>query len=167
MILVPNKQLLFIVPFQSTKYRKKELCVDNEVQKTIGVVFCPTCRNEKRVYNSTNKTTSFYDCKKFKTCCHVLKNWKILIRTKNRQFCCLAVVLHNVLLERRVATTKKKNHLQFWWNFSANHNQAHPNLNQKRLKLFHLWQNLVDNPLVETVIQNLIHILILYTFSLH
>ena len=72
MNLVTNKQLLLKVPFQSTKYRKKELCVDNKLQETIGVVYCPTCRNEKCVYISTNKTTSFYDCKKCKACCNVL-----------------------------------------------------------------------------------------------
>ena len=68
----PDKQLFINVPFQSTKHRKKELCVDNKAQETIGDVYCPTCRNEKCVYISTNKTTSFYDCKKCKTCCHVL-----------------------------------------------------------------------------------------------
>ena len=57
MNLKPNEQLLLKVPFQSTKYRKKELCVDNI--KTIGYVYCPTCRNEKCVYISTKKTTSF------------------------------------------------------------------------------------------------------------
>ena len=72
MNLVPNKQLLLNVPFQSTKYGKKELCVDNKVRETIGDVYCPTCRNEKCVYISTNKTTSFYDGKNFKACCNVL-----------------------------------------------------------------------------------------------
>ena len=72
MNLVPKKQLLLNVQFQSIKYRKKELCVDNKVREMIGDVFCPTCRNEKCVYISTNKTTSFYDCKKSKTCCNVL-----------------------------------------------------------------------------------------------
>ena len=57
MNLVPNKQLLFNVPFQSTRYRKKELFVDNIIQETVGDVCCPTCRNEKCVYISTNKTT--------------------------------------------------------------------------------------------------------------
>ena len=71
MNLVPNKQLILNVPFQSTKYRKKELCVDNKVQETIGDVYCPTCRNEKCVYISTNKTTNLYDCKKCKACCHL------------------------------------------------------------------------------------------------
>ena len=71
MNLIPNKQLLLNVPFQSTKNRMKELCVDNEVRETIGDVYCPTCRNEKCVYISTNKTTRFYDCKKSKTCCNV------------------------------------------------------------------------------------------------
>ena len=68
----PDKQFFINVPFQSTKHRKKELCVDNKVQETIGDVYCPTCRNEKCVYISTNKTTSFHDCKKCKACCHVL-----------------------------------------------------------------------------------------------
>ena len=70
--MLPDKQMFINVPFQSTKYGKKELCVDNKVRETIGDVYCPTCRNEKCVYISTNKTTSFYDCKKCKACCHVL-----------------------------------------------------------------------------------------------
>ena len=45
--------------------------MDNKLQETIGDVYCPTCRNEKCVYISTNKTTSFYDCKKCKACFHV------------------------------------------------------------------------------------------------
>ena len=68
--MVPDKQVLFNFPFHSTNSGKKELCVDNI--KTVGDVYCPTCRNEKCVYISTNKTTSFYDCKKCKACCHVL-----------------------------------------------------------------------------------------------
>ena len=71
MKLVPNKQLLLNASFQSTKYRKKELCVDNKVRETIRDVYSPTCRNEKCVYISTNRTTSFYDYKQCKACCHV------------------------------------------------------------------------------------------------
>ena len=37
----------------------------------------------------------------------------------------------------------------------------------KRQKLFHLRHNRVETPLVDTVNQNLIYLLILYTFSLH
>ena len=48
------------------------MCVDNKVRKTIGNMHCQTCRNEKCVYISTNKTTSSYDCKKCKACCNVL-----------------------------------------------------------------------------------------------
>ena len=70
--MLHDKRLFNKVPVQSTKYRKKELSVDNKVRETIGVAYCPTCRNEKCVYLSTNKTTSFYDCKKSKACCHVL-----------------------------------------------------------------------------------------------
>ena len=70
--MLPDKKFLLNAPFQSTKYRKKELCVDNKVREIVGDVYCPTCRNEKCVYLSTKKTTSFYDCKKCKACCHVL-----------------------------------------------------------------------------------------------
>ena len=68
--VVLNEQQLLNVPFQSTKCRKKEMCEDNI--KTIGDVYCPTCRNEKCVFISSNKTTCFYDCQKCKACCHVL-----------------------------------------------------------------------------------------------
>ena len=92
--MLPDKQMFINVPFQSTKYGKKELRVDHKVRETIGDVYCPTCRKEKCVYISTNKTTSFYDCKKCKACCHVLNN---LLGTKNRQLCCLAVTAPIVL----------------------------------------------------------------------
>ena len=72
MNLLRDKQLLLNVPFQSTKYRKKEFCVENEIRETIRDVYCPTYRNETCVYISTNKTTSFYDCKKCKACCNNL-----------------------------------------------------------------------------------------------
>ena len=69
--MLQDKQLFNKVSFQSTKDRKKRIvCVDNI--KTIGDVCCPTSRNEKCVYISTNETNSFYDCKKCKTCCNVL-----------------------------------------------------------------------------------------------
>ena len=42
--------------------------------------------------------------------------WIFLLRTKNWQLCCLAVMVHIVFQERRVATTKKKIHLRFWLN---------------------------------------------------
>ena len=72
MNLVPKKHLLLNVPFESTKYRKKQLCVDNNVRETIGDLYCPTCTNEKCVYISTIKSTSFYDCKKCTACSNVL-----------------------------------------------------------------------------------------------
>ena len=72
MTLLPHKQLFINVPIHSIKNMKKELCVDNKVQQTIGDVYCPTGRNEKSVSLSTNKTSNFYDCRKCKTCCHVL-----------------------------------------------------------------------------------------------
>ena len=133
--MLHDKQLFNKVPFQSTKYRKKELCVDNI--KTIGDVYCPTCRNEKCVYVSTNKMTSFYDCKNCKACCDVLN-----IPFKDQK---PTIMLfggdgtHCFEKKRVVETTKKKNHLLFWRKFYANHNQAHPNVNQKRTNQVQTW----------------------------
>ena len=80
---------------------KKELCVDSKVRETIGDVYCPTCRNEKCVYLSTNKTTSFYDCKKSKACCHVLN-----IPFEDQKPTIMLFGEFIVLQERVVATTK-------------------------------------------------------------
>ena len=124
--MLHDKQFFNKVPFQSTKYIKKELCVDNI--KTIGDVYCPTC--PKCVYVSTNKTTSFYDCKKCKACCHVLN---IPLRTKNRQLCCLAGTGHIVYTSRDYQKDKPSPF------FCANHNQPHTNLFQKRLKGVQIW----------------------------
>ena len=139
MDLVPNKQLLLNVPFQSTKYRKKELCVDNKVRETIGDVYCPTCRNEKCVYISTFQRIKRLVFTTVKSAKPAATFWIFLLRTKNRQLSCLVVTVPIVLQEKRVATTKKKNHLHFWRNFFANQNQAHPNLNQIRLKWLQIW----------------------------
>ena len=46
---------------------------------------------------------------------------------------------HIVSQKRVVPTTKKKNHLLFWRNFSANQNQTHPNVNQKRTNQVQIW----------------------------
>ena len=72
MNLLHDKQLFIKVPFQSTNFSKKKLCADNI--KTIGDVYCSTCRNEKCVYISTNKTTSYYDSKRCKACCQNFKS---------------------------------------------------------------------------------------------
>ena len=65
--------------------------------------------------------------------------WIFLLRTKNGQLCCLVVMEHIALQERRVATRKKKSDLHFWRSFSANGNQAHPNLFQKRTDRVQIW----------------------------
>ena len=102
--------MLIDVPFQSTKYGKKELCLDDKVLEAIGGMYCPTCRNEKCVYISTNKTTSFYDCKKCRACCNVLN---IPFRDQKPTIMLFGVTVHIALQERRVAITKKESHLHF------------------------------------------------------
>ena len=108
--MLHDKQLFNKIPFQLTKYRKKELCVDNKVRETIGDVYCPTCRSEKCVYISTNETSSSYDCKKCKACCNVLN---IPFRDQKPTIMLFAVTVHIALPERRVAITKKESHLHF------------------------------------------------------
>ena len=92
--------------------------------------------------------------------------WVFLLRTKDQQLCCLAVMVQLVLQERRVATTEKKSHLQFWRNVSANHNQAHPNLNQKRLKWFQTWSKRIGFLLAEDLSDIFIFQIILFNFHL-
>ena len=91
---------------QPNMERKK--CAWTTLRENIGDVYCPTCRNEKCVYISTNKTTSFYDCKKCKACCNVLN---IPFRAQKPTIMLLAVTVHIALPERRVATTRS--HLHF------------------------------------------------------
>ena len=160
----PTNNCYLLYHFNQSNIEKKQLCVDNKVKEALGDVFFPTCRKENCVYFSTKKTASFYDCKNAKPAATF---WIFILRTKNCQLCYLVKMVHFVLQERWVATTKKKIHLDFWRNISANHNQEHPNLNEKRQKLFHLQHNRVDAPLVDTVNQNFIYSFIFYIFSLH
>ena len=150
--MLPDNQLFKNVPLQSTKNGNKEFCVDNKVRETIGDVFCPTC--PKCVYISTNKTTSFYDWEN-----PAPTSWIFLLGTKNRQLCCLVVSLFT-----RVATTKS--HLHFWRNFSANHNQAHPNLNQKRLKRVQIWNKRIRFLLTDDLSNISIFQINLFNFNL-
>ena len=109
-------------------------------------MYCPTCRNEKCVYISTKKRLVFTTVKSAKPAA-TFSNF--LSRTRNLQFCCLTVMAHIVLQEKRVVTTKNINQLKFWIIFSANHNQAYPNLNQKKQNSFHLWHFCVDSSSVK------------------
>ena len=92
--------------------------------------------------------------------------WIFLLRTKNRQLCCLVVTVPLVLQRKRVATTKKKNHLHFWRKFSATHNQAHPNLNQISLKLVEIWNKRTRFLLADDLSGIFIFQIILFIFNL-
>ena len=58
--------------FNQPNIERKNCVWTTKYERFFGDVYSPTCRNEKCVYLSTNKTTSFYDCKKCKVCCNVL-----------------------------------------------------------------------------------------------
>ena len=134
--LYPTNNYLFLSHFQSTKNRKKEMCVDNKVRETIGDVYCPTCRNEKCVYLSTKKTTSFYDCKKCKACCHVLN---IPFRDQKPTILLFGVDGTHCFARKTSRDYEKEKPSPFWRNFSANQSHAHTNLNQKRVNRVQIW----------------------------
>ena len=143
-------------------YRNKELCLDNKVRDVIGDVYCHTRRIEKCVYISTEKRLVSTTVKGAKPAATF---WIFLVRTKNRHICCLAVTVPIFFQERRVATTKKKNHLHVWRNCSANHKQVHPNLNQEKLKWVQRWNKSIRFLLADDFSDIFTFQIILYNFN--
>ena len=92
--------------------------------------------------------------------------WVFLLRTKNSQLCCLAVMVYIALQERRMVVTKKKSPLHFWQNFATNHNRARPNLSQKG-KNHSFYGIFLSTPhwLIQLT-KTIIYIVFLYIFSL-
>ena len=104
-----NKQLLLDVPFPTTKYRENcvrttkykrllEMCFVQHVEMKSVFTFQPIKRLDSRTARSAKPAVTFSI---------------FLSKGKNQQLCCLAVMVHIVLQERRVATTKKKSRRQF------------------------------------------------------
>ena len=163
MNLLLDKQLLINVPFQSTKYKQKKKCVDKKLQKTIGNVFCPTCRKTKCVFISGNNLSSFYNCKKCKACCHVLNNSHKDQKRTNMLFggdgtyC-----LHGSRLRKRKAIFI----FSFLKKLHGQSQSSTPEPETKRQKSFHFRHSSVAHPLVDTVDQRFNYSLIFYTFNL-
>ena len=141
--MLHDKQLFNKVSFQSTKDRKEELCVWTTSRLS---EMCIVQHVETRIV-STFQPIKWPSSTTVKSAKPAATFWIVLLGTKNRQFCCLAVMEHIVLQERRVAITK--NHLRFWINFSARHNQAHPNLKHERTNLVQLWNKRIRSLLVD------------------
>ena len=74
------------------------MCIVQHVEMKIEFTFQPIKRLVSTSVKSANPVATFRI---------------FLLRTKNRQLCCLAVTVHIVLQERRVVTTKKENPLHF------------------------------------------------------
>ena len=135
----------------TTKYeRLSEIWIVQHIEMKNVFLFHPV----KRLFSTTVKSAE-----------PAATFWIFLLRTKNRQLCCLAVTVHIVLQERPVATTKK-NHLHFWRNSSANHNQAHPNLNQRRLKWVQIWKKRMRFLLADDLSKIFIFQIISFNFNL-
>ena len=72
MNLVPNNHLSLNVPFESNNFRKKRIVRRPQSTRDLWICLLSSMWSEKCVYISTNKTTTFYDCRRCKACCHVL-----------------------------------------------------------------------------------------------
>ena len=135
-----------------TKYeRLSEKCIVQHVEMKSVLTFQPIKRLVSTTVKSAKPAATF---------------WIFFLRTRNRQFCCLVVTVHIVLPERRVAFTKKESHLHFCRNFSANDNQAHPNLNQKRTNRNQIWNKRIRFPLADDLSHLLNFSIILFNFNL-
>ena len=135
-----------------TKYeRLSEMCIVQNVEMKTVFTIQPIKRLVSTTVQSAKPAATF---------------WTLLFRTKNRQLTCLAVTVHIVLQERRVGTMKKKSHLHFLGNFSANHKQAHPNMNQKRLKWVQVWNKRIRFLLADKLSDIFIFQIILFNFNL-
>ena len=133
-----------------TTSRLLEMCTVQFVETKSVFTFQPTKRLVSTTVKSAKPAATF---------------WIFLVRTKNLQLCCVAVMEHIVWQERLVVTTKKKCHPHFWRSFSANHNQAHPNLNQKRLNWVQIWKKRIRFLLAEDLSNFFSFQIILFNFT--
>ena len=125
------------------------MCIVQHVEMKSVFTFQPTKRLVSSTVKSAKSAATF---------------WMFLLRTKNWQLCCLAETVHIVLQKRRVATTK--DHILFWRNFSTNHNQAHPSVNQKRINQVQIWNKRIRFLLADDLSNIFIFQIILFNFNL-
>ena len=162
--LYPTNNYYLMSHFKQPKMQRKncawttryewlsEMCIVQHVELKSVFTFQPIKRLVSTTVKSAKPGTSF---------------WIFLLRTKNWQICCLTVTVHIALPEKRVAITKKDSHLHFWRNFLANHNQAHPNLNQKRTNRVQIWNKRIRFLLADDLSHILYFYNILFNFNLH
>ena len=123
------------------------------IQDGIVVVCCPTCRNEKEFTCQLTKTLVSTTVKTLKpSVICLLFNLRIYIFCDSTH--CFA--------RKRSRDYNKQKPFPFSKKING---QQHPNLFHRK-KSFHLWHKCIDFPLVDTVNEKFIWILILYTFSL-
>ena len=132
------------------------------MQETIGYVYCPTFRNENCDYISTNKMTSFYDCKKCKACCHVLN----ILFNDQKPTIMLFGGDGTHYFARKTSRDYEKKPSQSLKKFLRQSDPRATEPEQKKIETYLLWHNRVGTPLIGTVNQKFIYIIILKTFSL-
>ena len=123
----------------TTKYeRLSEMCIVQHVEMKRVFTLPPMKRLASTTVKSAKPAATF---------------WIFLLRSKNRQLCCLAVTVNN--------------HLHFWRNVTANHNQAHPSLNQKRRNRVQIWKKRIRFLLADVLSHILKFQNIFFHFNLH
>ena len=137
--------------------------MDDKVKETIGDVYFPTCRNEKNIFISTKKTSSFYDGKKRKVCRHVLN---ILYREQKPTTMLFGGDRTNCFATQTSGDYKKTKPSPFLKNFFSHSQSSTTETEPKRQKPLGLWHNRVDSPLVDIANQKFILLLFLFNFSL-
>ena len=137
--------------------------MDNKVPETITDVYCPTCRNQKCVYVSTNNPSNFHDCKKGKACCHVLN---ITLEDQKPTMMLFGDDGTHGFVEKMNSDYENEKSSIFLKKCIRQSQSTTPEPEPKRQKSFHFWHNLVDFPLADTLNQKFISSLILYIFSL-
>ena len=128
-----------------------EMCIVQQVERQSVFTFQPIKRLVSLTVKSAKPAATF---------------WSFFLRIKNRHLCCLAVRVRIILPVSRVTTTKKKKHLHFWRNFSANHKQANPNPHQKKLKLVQIWNKRIRLLLADDLSNIFIFQLFLFKINL-
>ena len=136
----------------TTKYEKlSETCIVQRVEMKSLFTFQPIKRLVSTTVKSAKPAATF---------------WIFFLRTKNRQWCCLAVTVHIVLEEGRVAITKKKNHIHFE-EFSPPTTTKHIRTwTKKKLKWVQIWNKRIRFLLADDLSDIFIFQIILFNFNL-
>ena len=143
MNLLPEKQMFLNVPTQTDKHRKKEMCVTTKYRRLLEICIVQHVELKSVFTFQPTRTPVYSTVKGAKPdlTCQI-----ITLRTKNRQICCFMVMVHNPLQEKRVLTTKKRNHLYFFKKFHRQSKSSTPESASEKEKNRSIYDIIVSTP---------------------